>query len=161
MQPVRRQLKFATLDVAILDAQLLLASGYTKVGQWTLGQCCGHLANWMRYPMEGFPRIPLLIQPVVWLMRQTVGKSFRKQLLAGQKMDAQLRTISESVPPADADHAKGVIELQSMVGRWTNFQGPVLPSPLLGSLTLEEATKIQLIHCAHHLSFLIPKTNPA
>jgi len=157
----RRELAFRSLDEAVADAKLLLANGYEKYGNWSLGQCCGHLANWISYPMDGYPSVPLVLRPLVWLMRQTVGKTFRKQMLEGQKMDAQLRTIPASVPPADADDTQGVLALQNMVERWKSFAGPVLPSPLLGSLTLDEATKIQLIHCAHHLSFLKPKMNPA
>jgi hypothetical protein len=157
----RRELVFQSLDEAVVDAKLLLANGYEKQGNWSLGQCCGHLANWISYPMDGYPSVPLLLRPLVWVMRQTVGKSFRKQMLEGGTMDAQLRTIPESVPAADADDTQGVLALQNMAERWKSFAGPVLPSPLLGSLTLDEATKIQLIHCAHHLSFLKPKMNPA
>ena len=42
------------------DAENLLAKGYDKAGNWDLAQVRGHLAEWMRFPIEGFPKPPLL-----------------------------------------------------------------------------------------------------
>ena len=33
------------------------------------------------------------------------------------------------------------------------------PSPLFGKMSRDELTRLHLIHCAHHLSFLTPKAN--
>ncbi len=54
----RRQLRFNDLDEVVRDAETLLAKGYQKAGNWDLAQCCKHLAEWMRFPVEGFPKAP-------------------------------------------------------------------------------------------------------
>src|SRR5262249_15626952 len=78
----RRKLTFATLDDVVRDAENLLAKGYDKAGNWDLAQVCSHLAEWMRFPMDGFPKIPLLLRPMFWLVRATVGKKMREKVLA-------------------------------------------------------------------------------
>ena len=44
------------------------------------------------------------------------------------------------------------------VDRFKVHDGPIVASPVFGELTPEEALKLQLQHCAHHLSFLTPRT---
>ena len=55
--PEPRKITFASLDAAILEAEQLLGSGYEKAGNWNFGQVCGHLENWLSYPMDGFPKV--------------------------------------------------------------------------------------------------------
>ena len=66
MTVARRPLKFDSLDAVVRDAENLLASGYDRAGNWDLAQVCGHLAEWLRFPMDGFPKVPLLIRQAVF-----------------------------------------------------------------------------------------------
>jgi hypothetical protein len=50
-----------------------------------------------------------------------------------------------------------VAKLKTAVERFIAHTGPVKPSPLFGAMTRETAEQIQRVHCAHHLSFLVPK----
>jgi hypothetical protein len=61
--PTRRELRFDRLAEAVRDAELLLSHGHDRLGRWSLGQCCGHLANWLTYPLDGFPKLPLIQDP--------------------------------------------------------------------------------------------------
>jgi hypothetical protein len=79
----RRSLSFDSLDAAVADAEKLLAGGYEKHGQWSLGQVCGHLANWLGYAMDGFPKAPPPIRLMLWLARHSIGPAKLKQYLAG------------------------------------------------------------------------------
>jgi hypothetical protein len=153
----RRPLRFDTLADAVRDAESLLANGYDKVGNWSLGQCCGHLANWLSYPIDGFPKIPLLLRPVMWVMQKTIGRPRYEQYVREQAFPTGGPTIPQSVPAPDTDDADGVAKLKAAAERYEAHTGPVHPSPLFGPLTKDEARKIQLVHCAHHLSFLAPK----
>lgn len=153
----RRTLRFDALADAVRDAENLLATGYDKTGRWTLGQVCGHLANWLSYPLDGFPKVPLLLRPVLWLMKVTVGKRKLKTYLADQSFPTGAPTVPQSVPPATAEDADGVAKLKAAVERFTTHTGPVKPSPLFGAMTKETAGHLQRVHCAHHLSFLVPK----
>ena len=64
--PTRRELRFATLDDARRDVRHLVAVGYDKAGNWSLGQACHHLAVWVRYPLDGFPALPAWQRPLAW-----------------------------------------------------------------------------------------------
>ncbi|MBY0460717.1 MAG: DUF1569 domain-containing protein [Gemmataceae bacterium] len=156
-KPERRTLRFATLDEAVADAENLLAKGYDRAGNWDLAQVCFHLAEWMRYPVEGFPRIPLLLRPVMWLMRNTLaGPALRKAIEKGEMPTGQ-PTLTQSLATPGGDHAAAVAKLKEAVERFKAYKGPYQPSPLLGVLDTDTALKVQLLHCAHHLSFLIPR----
>jgi hypothetical protein len=152
----RRQIRFESLDDVVRDAEGLLAKGYDRAGNWDLAQVCGHVANWMTYPVEGFPRPPAPIRAMLWLMKKAVGRGkFEKYLAEG--MPAGKPTMPESVPPPGGDPAAAVARLKQAVEKF-KAAGGVHPSPLFGPMTKDEATRLQLIHAAHHLSFLVPKS---
>ena len=148
--PERRKLTFATLNDVVRDAEVLLATGYERAGNWDLAQVCGHPADWMTFPVEGFPKPPLPIRMMLGLVRVTLGPGMlRKYLATG--MPAGKPTMPQSVHPAGGDAA----------ARFAAFPGPVHPSPLFGAMDKATATKLQLVHCAHHLSFLVGPAVPA
>lgn len=152
----RRKLTFASLDDAVRDAENLLAKGYDKAGNWDLAQVCSHLAEWMRFPLEGFPRVPLLLRPMFWLMRATVGKKMRAKVLA-EGFSSGGRTMPQTVFPSGGDATAAVAKLKEVAERFKAFAGEIHPSPLFGAMTKDEALQLQLKHCEHHLSFLIPR----
>jgi len=140
----------------VRDAEALLTKGYDRAGNWDLAQVCGHVANWMTYPVEGFPKSPAPIRAMLWLLKKTVGRAkFEKYLAEG--MPAGKPTMPESVPTAGGDHAAAVAKLKQAVEKFKAADG-VYPSPLFGPMTKDEATRLQLVHAAHHLSFLVPKS---
>ena len=155
-KPQRRNLSFASLDEVAADAENLLAKGYDRAGNWDLAQVAGHVAEWMRFPIEGFPRPPLLIRPVLWLMKATAGKKLLAKTLA-EGFGTGGRTMPETVPPPGGDAAAAVARLKEIAARWKTHAGDVHPSPLFGAMTRDEALRLQLRHAAHHLSFLVPK----
>ena len=152
----RRKLSFASLDEVVADAENLLARGYDRAGNWTLAQVSGHLAEWMRFPLDGPPRIPLLVRPVVWLMRVTVGGRMRRAILE-RGFTPGKPTFRETVPPVESEDAAGVARLREVVGRWKTHTGELFPSPLFGRMDRETWVRLQLRHCEHHLSFLVPR----
>ncbi len=154
--PARRTLTFHSLDAAAADAERLYAVGYEKAGNWDLAQVAGHLANWMSYPIDGFPKAPLPVRMVLSVVRTTLGrKMFEKYMAEG--MPAGKPTMTQSVPPEGGDPATAVANMKAAANRFDAYTGELHPSPVFGQLTKEEAFKLQLVHCAHHLSFLIPK----
>lgn len=110
----RRTLSFASLDEAVRDAEMLLAKGYDKAGQWSLGQCCGHLANWLSYPMDGFPKAPPPIRLMLWLARHSIGPGKLKQYLAtGDMVQASRRC-----PKAYRPRTPTIERVWRNTGRW-------------------------------------------
>ena len=153
----RRTLSFATLDEAVADAETLLAQGYDKTGQWSLGQCCGHLANWLGYAMDGFPKAPPPIRLLMWTLRNTLGPGALTRVLAAKAMRPGNPTAPQSVPAASGDDRAGVEAYRAMVERAKRFAGTPLPSPLFGPMDRDTWVKLNCVHAAHHLSFLVPK----
>ena len=154
----RRQLRFDALDDAVRDAEHLLAGGYVKTGRWDLGQCCGHVAAWVRFQMDGFPKIPLHLKPLFWVLRNTVGPGMGKKMAEGRMpMKEGVPTLKESAMPAGED-ARRVAELRATVERWKGFAGHLHPSPALGAATKDRYEAVHRLHAAHHLSFLVPRT---
>ena len=152
----RRSLKFNNLAEAAADAESLHRRGYEKAGQWDLSQVCGHLSEWMRYPIEGFPPAPFPVRVIMWGMRKTVGRKMLRQIFEnGFKPGGP--TAPQSVQPPGGDEGEAVKRLRQAVDRFENHQGPFLPSPLFGALDRDQAKRLQLLHCEHHLSFLVPK----
>src|SRR3954464_6194730 len=109
--PPRRDLDFRDLDAVVRDAESLAVGGYEKAGNWDLSQVCGHLADWMRFPLDGFPRPALPVRLTLWVMRHTVGRRMLRRVLPKGPMWGGRPTIRETVPPPGGDEAAAVEQL--------------------------------------------------
>ncbi len=156
-EPKKRQLKFNTLDEMMADVRSLNEHGYLSHGNWTLGQACGHLANWMRYPLDGYPVAPLPIRMIFWVMKKTVVPGMKRKILA-EGFKGGMMTAPESVPAQDElTDQQGVDQLQNVVDRLNAFQGELIPSPLFGEVAKPMQIQISLLHAEHHLGYLEPR----
>ena len=155
----RRSLAFDDLDAAVREAETLLQTGYERAGDWSLGQVCRHLAQWMRFPLDGFPTSNFVQRVLMGLLRHTIGKRQLAKVLDSGKMPAGGPTLRATVPESDTDDVAALAEFRESVARFKAHTGPLHPSPLFGTLDKATATQLQLVHCAHHLSFLIPRND--
>ena len=159
MATEKPSLHFDNFDQVVDHCQNLLENGYTATGKWNLAQVCGHLANWMSYPMDGFPSASLLMRPMLWVMRITAGRSMLKKILA-EGFQPGGPTMPVSVPgPSDIDESDAAVELAKTIDRFQAHNGAFNPSPVFGDMDRERLTQLQLRHCEHHLSFLRPKSS--
>jgi len=108
--------------------------------------------------MDGFPKLPLFLRPVFWLFRNTVGKAKRLKYTA-EGMPSGKPTIPQTVARPGGDATAAVAKLKEVAERFAAHAGPIHPSPLFGAMTKDDALQLQLRHCEHHLSFLVPKTS--
>jgi hypothetical protein len=154
----RRQLRFASLDDVVRDAETLLAKGYTKAGNWDLAQVCNHLSDWLSFPVDGFPKMPIFLRPIFWVMRKTVGRKKFEGYVRDQSFPPGKPTMPQTVHQPGGDDKAAVAKLRDTAERFKAHTGFIHPSPLFGPLTKDEALAMQLVHCAHHLSFLVPRT---
>jgi len=153
----KRSLKYEHTDAMLGDVRSLLEAGYLSHGNWTLGQACGHVADWMRYPIDGFPRPPLPIRLLLWTMKHTIGPSMKRKILA-EGFSGGMATAPQSVP--DAAHfsdQQGLEKLQQTVEHVAAYDGPFHPSPLFGEMDKAMLITITLLHAEHHLGYLEPK----
>lgn len=150
-------LKFSSLEEVVSLARRLEKGGYTRKGDWGLGQVCHHLACWLTYPVDGFPKQPWFVRMLLGIMRATMGKSQLKKILSEEGMKAKLPTLPESVSKGTEPDEVGVRELEKAIQKFKHHSGEYLPSPLFGQLDRETALRLQLAHAGHHFSFLEPR----
>lgn len=155
---VRRRLRFHSLDEIIVEAENLHTRGYEKTGQWDLAQICNHCACWVKYPMDGFPRLPWYLKPVFFVLKHTLMKKIEKQMKDDRTFPQGVSTAPMTVFPAGQDESAAVLNLKNELSRMKTFTGPMHASPLRGLLPKDEWVDSHLVHCAHHLSFLVPKS---
>ncbi len=59
-------------------------------------------------------------------------------------------------PTGTYDDRTEAENLRQAIAYFQSSPGPVIPHRVFGPLTRDEWERLQLIHCAHHLSFAIP-----
>ena len=159
-QPGRRSLELHDLDAVVREARLLDQAGYIQVGKWNLAQTCLHLEDWLRYAVDGYPKPPLPVALIMSVMRLTMGRSLLRKTLATRTLPANAPTAPHTVHAAgEASDTAAVEKLAQTIQRFQAHTGPYHPSPLFGPLDHDTALQLQIVHCAHHLSFLIPRTH--
>ncbi len=161
-EPQKRQLNYKNFDDMMADVRTLHSGGYSRHGSWTLGQACGHVAEWMRFPLDGFPKPPLPMRGIFWFMRTTgMAKRMANKILA-EGFTGGMPTAPDTVPDAEQlTDEQGVERLRQMVERVQAFDGELISSPLFGPMDKETHVKVSLLHAAHHLGYLEPKTSQA
>ncbi|MFY8202566.1 MAG: DUF1569 domain-containing protein [Pirellula staleyi] len=152
----RRELRFSTLSEVQADLKKLASTSYISVAKWDLSQVAEHLADWMTFPIEGYPKNPWIVSILIRVMRVTQGKSLYTKFVRNQRMATGQPTIPATVYPENASSEKSVERLLTALDRLSEFRGALQPSPLFGELSYDEVVALQLAHCAHHLSFLVP-----
>jgi hypothetical protein len=156
-EPQKRLLKFADFEQLNDDIETLLSTGYQANGNWNLAQTLTHIANWMRYPLDGFPKPPIFIQPIFWLMKVTVGGRIKRQILA-EGFKGGMPTAPQSVPTADEKSDQEAFEfLKQTIDRVNNHNGDLIPSPLFGPMDKATLVTVTLLHAEHHLGYLEPR----
>ncbi len=154
----KRVLNFSSLDDAIAEVETLLSAGYESTGNWNLSQCCGHLDQWLGFPMDGFPKANFVVSGIFWMMKLTVGKGMLKKILKeGFKPGSP--TAPATVPQPDAaSDSDSIAALKATVERFKAYSDPIHASPLFGEMDKPTALALQLRHFEHHLGFLKPKS---
>lgn len=149
--PELRSLRFADLDAAASDARDLLLAGYSRNGNWTLGQICRHLILVQDPSIDGYPKWMswfAFLRPV--MRRWLLPKLLREDSPRG------IRTASSFVPPHDLDDETEVLAFANSVARLQNHVGEFHPHPGFGRLSRERLLEVHAAHAAHHLRFLTP-----
>lgn len=143
----RRSLKFNTEDDVIADVRKL-RSGYTQAGRWNLPQVCWHLNVGVHNRMKAGPFAPNTPE-------QDARKAQFQQVLATGRLPDGIVAPEGMVPPPDAGDS-AIDALIASLQTFKTFPGPIPPHRIFGQLNDADARKLNLIHCAHHLSYLSP-----
>jgi hypothetical protein len=148
MNPARRQIRFHDEAEVIADVERL-RKGYKQVGQWSLPQMAWHLNQAVLSRMTPGPH-------PADTSEQVARKPMLQHVLSmhGYLPDG-ISAPDSLIPPRDTAES-AVDDLIESLRRLKSFPGPIAPHRLFGQIPDADARKLNLIHCAHHLSYLIP-----
>jgi len=145
----RRKPKFESYEDIIREIEELEKIGYSRLGNWSLGQICEHLGFYFKGSLEGFEfKAP-------WIIRILVGKPFRWWLMRREGYPDNSQTVPQSVPPENVDDHEAVMKIKELLSRLSSAK-ELHPSGLFGELTLDQWRMMHLHHAGHHLGFLVP-----
>lgn len=156
-EPKKRKLKYANFDEMMADVRSLCDNGYISNGNWNLGQATNHVAEWMRFPMDGFPKPPLPIAMIMWVMKHTVGPGMKRKIFAEGFKGGMMTAPETVIEPDKISDTDGVEKLQQIADRLMAFEGAMASSPLFGKMDQDTAVKISLLHAEHHFGYLEPR----
>lgn len=149
MAPQDPELK--NFDEVLAYAERLHQNGYDRTGKWDLAQVLDHLTYFMNGALGGYTfKVP-------WIIKALLGKPVLRSILSKKRMKRGVFTPQKPLPAPGGDEAASLARFRDIVQRTINHQGEFQPSPFFGKLTRDEALELNLIHCRHHLGYLIPK----
>lgn len=147
--PRRGGLRYENVDQVIADVKNLRRGWEHTAGQWTLAQACWHLGFAMRASMTPGPDVPETPE-------QLAMKPRKDAILAAGRLPMTIQSPERALPPPDAGE-EAIDSFLATLEKYKSYPGPFAPHRLFGKLTDDEARRLALIHCAHHLSYLAPK----
>jgi hypothetical protein len=149
----RRAVHYESYHDLLADAERLAAGDVEMLGNWSLGQVIGHLANTMNASIDGFSAT------VPWPLRIIGRLLMRKTLLRGPiRPGFKLPATAEAkaVPSVETSDEEGLAALRHAVKRQESETHRV-PHYILGNISLEEWTQAHLRHAEMHMSFAAPE----
>jgi hypothetical protein len=156
-QTDRRTLRFETLAEMRRDLDALEASHQRgtirRSGNWTEGEIFTHLAAFIDFGYDGYPREvspPWLL--AVLFIRPRRAKYLNEGFPAGIRIP---RTKHGTIGMERVPFEQGLARLRVAMDRLAK-QEPPLASPAFGQMTYDEKIKMALRHGELHLSFLHP-----
>jgi hypothetical protein len=143
----RRTLNFTTPDDVAADVIRLRDNGYQKVGTWDLAQTCFHLDKIMGSSMtnpagESTPE-------------QTARRKTLDKMLSSGKIPDGIEAPPSTVGPQHTP-STAIDDFLETLEAFKTFKGTFAPHRLFGNISADDRRRHQLIHCAHHLSYLVP-----
>lgn len=152
----KRNVQYANFDEMLVDVSSLANGGYIKNGNWSLGQACGHVAQWMQFPLDGFPKPPFFMRAIFGVMQVTGMSKRMAAKIISEGFKGGMPTAPETVPAENTADAEGVAELQKVVDQLNQHSGSLHPSPLFGEMDMAQHIKVSLLHAEHHFAYLQP-----
>jgi len=156
--PVRRSLDFRSFDEILADVAHLRAVGFQRAGQWDLATICNHLAKGMEVGLENKK---VEVSFGLRLLAPLFGKMIFKGLLKTRKMPERIKAPGPFVPDEYCEMESSIARLTQNCERAKVFEGPLSIHPIFRRITVEQWRQLMLIHCSHHLGFLVPNSHNA
>lgn len=146
-----RLLQFTNFKEVLAEVERLHRGGYVKAGQWDLAQALDHLIYFIKGSLDGHQFT------VPWLVKFLFGRWALRRILKQRKMKPGVYTPQKPLPAPGGDEAAAVARFRNTLARFQQHYGELHDSPFFGHLTPEQWRDLHVIHCAHHLGFLLPR----
>lgn len=145
----RKGLAFSDLAEVISDVRRL-RDGHKTLGRWTLAQICTHLAGGINGSIDGLDLSRHRFKRF-FFSRTILRYTFRFGIPADYRVDPGIE------PTSDPDPDEAVSDLARAIDRYLSHRGPLQAHPLFGRMRRDVWDRVHRVHCAHHLSFVIPE----
>src|ERR1700734_1125298 len=149
----RRHLDFQTWPELLADVDHLRQAHYDRVGNWDLSQTLEHVGSGIRVALHGIDH------QGPWIIRKFIGPLILKRILQQRRMKAGIKVPQWWLPGPSHDESAAGAPRPSGPPPFQNRAPPPFPHPFFGPLTKQQWNDLVLVHAAHHLSFLIPRSN--
>ncbi|HMO37289.1 MAG TPA: DUF1569 domain-containing protein, partial [Gemmatales bacterium] len=105
----------------------------------------------MKGALEGYSfRVP-------WFVKKLFGNYFKNKILKSRRMKRGVYTPQNPLPASNLDEAEVVTDFLHLLDRFDKHPGEYQESPFFGKMSRDECRALNLIHCNHHLAFLLPR----
>lgn len=126
----------------------ILAGDHRTLADWTLGQICKHLADSFHGSIDGLDLGSHRVKRFL-LRRWLLWVTFQYGIPRNYTVDDRL------TPREPVKIEEGVGLLEQAIARYQNHTGALRAHPLFGSMDRPTWDRVHLVHCAHHLSFVV------
>jgi hypothetical protein len=151
-QPERRELSFSSLDDAVAEAERLAGGEPRTTGNHTFAQILDHLALSHQVAMGQAtpPRPPFIMRMLMPFLKPMI-------LNGPVKPGFKLPKDAESFfwPNDDSDVQEALNRFKKSVEDY-KANGAAEVHPIFGKVTKEQMNRLNIGHCAMHLSFVHP-----
>jgi Protein of unknown function (DUF1569) len=148
----RRQLDFKSWPELLADVDRLRQAHYERAGNWDLSQILEHVGEGLRTALRGSDH------RAAWIVRRFVGPLILKRILHQRRMKAGIKVPKWWLPGPSHDESAAVNQFRSEVDEFHGMTSTPFAHPFFGPLTKQQWNDLVLIHAAHHLGFLIPRS---
>jgi hypothetical protein len=92
------------------------------------------------------------------MIRKIFGPVILKRILRQRRMKAGIKVPQWWLPGPTHDESVAVEKFRADLSAFRDLTTTPFPHPFFGSLTKQQWNDLVLVHAAHHLSFLTPRT---
>ena len=150
-KPARPELKFDSIRAMRDDVDALLRVGYERAGQWDLAMVLDHLAKTLSGPFrEGERSLPWPIGPIA-------RKLVHRMVTRGQYPNLTIPALPSIAPTPGVPLGEAMPFFLGACAACEKLDGETVVAPPFGRLSRADFLGMQLLHGAHHLSYLKPK----
>ncbi len=148
----RRHLDFKTWPELLADIDHLRQAHYDRAGNWDLSQILEHVGEGLRTALHGIDH------QATWIIRRFIGPLILKRILSQRRMKAGIKVPQWWLPGPSHDESAAVDQFHAQVSAFQGLTTTPFPHPFFGPMTKQQWNDLVLVHAAHHLSFLIPRS---